>query len=66
MEFTELTDYPLTGGVLTEWLVGKMRAEISAFEPAFVDEAVGGLRMESKHAAVLCRDGVRALLKALV
>jgi nitrogen fixation protein NifU and related proteins len=52
------------GSALTEWLVGKTRAEIAGFEPAFVDEAVGGLRAESKHAAVLCRDGVRALLKA--
>jgi len=54
------------GSALTEWLVGKTRAEIARFEPALVDEAVGGLRAESKHAAVLCRDGVRALLKALV
>ena len=52
------------GSALTEWLIGKTHAEIAAFEPALVDEAVGGLPTESKHAAVLCRDGVRALLKA--
>jgi nitrogen fixation protein NifU and related proteins len=53
------------GSALTEWLTGKTRPEIAAFEPAIVDDAVGGLPAESKHAAALCRDGVRALLKAL-
>ncbi len=52
------------GSALTEWLTGKTRAEIAAFQEAMVDEAVGGLPAESKHAAALCRDAVRALLKA--
>jgi len=52
-----------TGSALTEWMTGKTRAEIAAFQAAFIDEAVGGLRAESKHAAVLCADAVKALLK---
>jgi nitrogen fixation NifU-like protein len=54
------------GSALTEWLTGKSRAEMEAFEPQTVDDAVGGLPAESKHAAVLCRDGVRALLRRAV
>jgi len=44
-------------------MTGKTRAEIAAFQAAMVDEAVGGLPAESKHAAVLCADAVKALLK---
>jgi nitrogen fixation NifU-like protein len=51
------------GSALTEWLTGKTRSEIAAFQSAVVDEAVGGLAAESRHAAALCADGVRALLK---
>ncbi len=49
---------------LTEWLSGKTRADLEAFEPEIVDRAVGGLRAESKHAAVLCADAVKLLLRA--
>src|SRR4051794_21140676 len=52
------------GSALTEWLAGKSRAELSSFRPSIIDEAVGGLRAESKHAAVLCADAVKALLQA--
>jgi len=52
------------GSALTEWLTGKSRVEIASFVPAIVDAAVGGLAAESKHAAVLCRDAVKALLSA--
>lgn len=51
------------GSALTEWMVGKSRAELAGFQPSVVDEAVGGLPPESKHAAVLCQDAVRQLLK---
>jgi nitrogen fixation protein NifU and related proteins len=51
------------GSALTEWIIGKTRAEIAALSPATVEEAVGGLAAESKHAAVLCVDGVNALLR---
>jgi nitrogen fixation NifU-like protein len=51
------------GSALTEWMQGKTRAELAQFEPASVDAAVGGLPEASRHAGVLCRDGVRALLR---
>jgi len=51
------------GSALTEWLIGKSRDDLAAFEPAIVDEALGGLRAESKHAAVLCADGVKRLIR---
>lgn len=51
------------GSALTEWMTGKTRAEVAAFQPAIVDQAVGGLPAGSKHAAVLCADAVRALLR---
>jgi len=51
------------GSALTEWMTGKTRAELSAFEASIVDEAVGGLPVESGHAAALCGAGIRLLLK---
>jgi len=51
------------GSALTEWLTGKTAAEIAALRPADIEEAVGGLGNESKHAAVLCVDAARALVK---
>jgi nitrogen fixation protein NifU and related proteins len=50
------------GSALTEWMLGKSRAELAAVTPAMVESAVGGLIPESKHAAVLCVDVVKALL----
>jgi len=52
------------GSALTEWVVGKTRAELAAFDVAAIDNAVGGLPEASRHAGVLCRDGVKALLRA--
>jgi nitrogen fixation NifU-like protein len=51
------------GSALTEWIAGKTRAELATFQPVMVDEAVGGLPVESKHAAALCADGVKAILR---
>ncbi|MGA2773690.1 MAG: iron-sulfur cluster assembly scaffold protein [Bryobacteraceae bacterium] len=51
------------GSALTEWIQGKTRAQIAAFHAAIVDQAVGGLAAESKHAATLCADGVKLLLE---
>src|SRR6266540_4116635 len=45
------------GSALTEWIAGKTRAELGSFRTASVEEALGGLHAESKHAAVLCADG---------
>jgi nitrogen fixation NifU-like protein len=51
------------GSALTEWMAGKTRAEMATFQAAIVDQAVGGLAAESKHAAALCADGVKLLLE---
>jgi nitrogen fixation NifU-like protein len=51
-----------SGSALTEWMRGKTRAELAALKAAEIDEVVGGLIPESKHAAVLCLDAVRRLL----
>ena len=53
------------GSALTEWIAGKTRAELAGFLPAAIDEAVGGLPAESKHAAALCLDAVKLLLKRI-
>jgi nitrogen fixation NifU-like protein len=52
------------GSALTEWITGKTQVELAAVSAGLVEEAVGGLAPESKHAAVLCVDAVRAALKA--
>src|SRR6185295_5101742 len=48
------------GSALTEWMTGKSRLELAAFRAPVVEEAVGGLAAESKHAAVLCADALKA------
>jgi nitrogen fixation NifU-like protein len=54
-----------SGSALTEWMLGKTRPELTALNAAAIEFAVGGLIPESKHAAVLCVDGVKALLQAI-
>ena len=49
------------GSALTELLLGRHPADIAAITADEIEAAVGGLIMESKHAAALCRDGARAL-----
>jgi nitrogen fixation protein NifU and related proteins len=53
-----------SGSALTELIVGKTREELGLLKPADVERAVGGLSAESKHAGLLCRDGVTAVLKS--
>lgn len=53
------------GSALTEWLAGRTRAELSAFRPAAIEDALGGLPPASHHAATLAADAVRALLRML-
>lgn len=53
------------GSALTEWMQGKTRAQLAALTPAVLEEALGGLAPASKHAAVLCADGVKRLLSAV-
>ncbi len=47
---------------LTEWMVGKSRVELRSVSAQAIEDAVGGLEAASKHAAVLCVDGVRKVL----
>jgi nitrogen fixation NifU-like protein len=50
------------GSALTEWLTGQTRQVLAALKASDIEEALGGLPPESKHAAVLCRDAIKALL----
>jgi nitrogen fixation NifU-like protein len=52
------------GSALTELLIGKRIAELSIVKAADIEAAVDGLPNESKHAAVLAADAVKALAKA--
>ena len=51
------------GSALTEWLIGKSLAEAGAIRVSDIEDAVGGLTPESKHAAVLAVDAVRAAIR---
>jgi nitrogen fixation NifU-like protein len=53
------------GSALTVWLQGKTEAELASLTPAAIEEELGGLSPESRHAAVLCVDAVRTLLRSL-
>lgn len=54
-----------TGSALTELILGKDKAGLSSLKAADIEAAVGGLSNESKHAAALGADGVRALVAKL-
>ena len=54
------------GSALTEWLIGKRREDLQGFRGTIIEDALGGLQNESKHAAVLCADGVKRLATASV
>lgn len=49
------------GSALTELIQGRDKASLRQLAAPDVEAAVGGLSNESKHAAVLCIDAVRAL-----
>ena len=51
------------GSALTEWMVGKTAAELARLRAADVEDLVGGLEPESKHAAALCIDALKLALK---
>jgi nitrogen fixation protein NifU and related proteins len=53
-----------SGSALTAWMRGKTRDELAGLKPETIEAEVGGLMPESKHAAVLCVDGVKKLLAA--
>jgi nitrogen fixation NifU-like protein len=52
------------GSALTEWLRGRSRHDLATLEPGEIDRSLGGLPAASAHAAVLCCDAVRLLLRA--
>ena len=49
------------GSALTELIAGKDAASLKTITRVEVEQAVGGLSNESKHAAQLCEDAVRKL-----
>lgn len=51
-----------SGSALTELIGGRDKASLKTINAADIEQAVGGLSNESKHAAALCVDAVRALL----
>jgi nitrogen fixation NifU-like protein len=52
------------GSALTELILNRDRGSLSALTTEEVENAVGGLSNESKHAALLCIDAARALAKS--
>lgn len=52
------------GSALTELLTGRTAAEAAGIDGSAVESAVGGLIPESKHAAQLCVDVLKVLLKS--
>lgn len=53
------------GSALTEWLQSRRVAELTNLRASDIEAALDGLIPESRHAAVLCVDGVRQLAAAL-
>jgi nitrogen fixation NifU-like protein len=49
------------GSALTELMLGRTAAELKSLTRDDVEKQVGGLSNESKHAARLCEDAVKAL-----
>ena len=54
-----------SGSALTTWMQGKTAGDLAALTPEILEAEVGGLIPESKHAAVLCVDGVKKLLASV-
>ena len=52
------------GSALTEMIAGNRRDALLSISAADLEQRLGGLPAESKHAAVLCIDGLRAVLNA--
>jgi nitrogen fixation protein NifU and related proteins len=51
------------GSALTELVLGKTRAEVAQINATAIENAIGGLAAESKHAAVLGADSIKSLLR---
>lgn len=54
------------GSALSEWMTGKTRAQLHGLTAEIVEQALGGLEPASKHAAVLCVDGAKAVARSAV
>jgi nitrogen fixation NifU-like protein len=52
------------GSALAEMISGQTREALAGISAADIEECLGGLPAASKHAAALCVDGLKALLKA--
>ncbi len=53
------------GSALTTLIGGKLLTDLALLSPADVETALDGLPAESKHAAKLCSDAVKALLRSI-
>src|SRR6185369_16828238 len=53
-----------TGSALPTLMEGKSLKDLALLKPADLETAVGGLPAESRHAAQLCVDGLRSLVRA--
>lgn len=51
-----------SGSALTELIAGRDKVGLQKLTASDIEHGVGGLSNESKHAAALCIDAVRALL----
>ena len=49
------------GSALTEWMLGKTRGQLFGLTAEIIELALDGLEPASKHAAVLCVDGAKAI-----
>jgi nitrogen fixation NifU-like protein len=52
------------GSALSARITGESREQLAKIAPSEIENLLGGLPPESRHAAALCIDGIRALLKA--
>jgi nitrogen fixation NifU-like protein len=54
------------GSALSEWMIGKTRVQVSGLTAEIIEQALGGLEPASKHAAILCVDGAKAIARSAV
>ena len=52
------------GSALSEWMTGKTRVQLRELTAEIIEKALGGLEPASKHAAVLCVDGAKAIARS--
>jgi len=51
------------GSALTEWMAGKSLQQLNNTSSQVIENAIGPLQPASQHAAILCLDALKALLK---